>query len=381
MIKATVQFDTPTGSEKQFLVYRDGQLVEASRQTRPAGESSYDYQWTDTEASKGQHSYVLAVREVVITSPMWVTSTAEPQSAERVAFDALRAVLALNDPGEFGDRAVAFIDIGQNPWMNEGNYVYDRFGAFDGWGASKLEHDARFAKAVREAGGAVGGKWLPYRKETVPPDKVKITFEAFGGGWWVTLVQQDGNWTTDVVEACSDVADESLEWTVRRVDGRWLAAKQAPPEPPEQVAFAVFREVLALEYPQWYKDRKVAFINTAQHSWMKQGNYAYDCFHEPDAKWGTTALERDPRFAEAIKAAGGVVGGKWFSTETEYESADKGKVMFQAWNWMWWVNAVRRNGKWTADDVQADGEGNEDQPPVRWKVRKTDQGWAVSRAR
>ena len=78
VIKATVEFPSPAGSEKEFLVYRDGQAVDASRQKQPAGRTSYSYQWTDTEASQGEHSYVLRVGEVLITSPMCIFSTRQP---------------------------------------------------------------------------------------------------------------------------------------------------------------------------------------------------------------------------------------------------------------------------------------------------------------
>jgi len=73
VVKATVEFPTATTSEKLFVVYRDGVEAPGSRQTKPAGPASYDYEWTDAAADGKEHSYVLRVGEVLVTSPGYAT--------------------------------------------------------------------------------------------------------------------------------------------------------------------------------------------------------------------------------------------------------------------------------------------------------------------
>ena len=74
-IRATVQFPKPAGSPKDFMVYRDGLLVEESRQTKAKGAETYTYEWTDAQARTGDHSYVMRVGEVLLTSPTFVAVT------------------------------------------------------------------------------------------------------------------------------------------------------------------------------------------------------------------------------------------------------------------------------------------------------------------
>lgn len=71
-VRATVTFPSPTGSAKEFVVYRDGIEAPGSRAPKPAGRTSYEYEWTDGQADGKEHSYVLRVGEVLITSPAWV---------------------------------------------------------------------------------------------------------------------------------------------------------------------------------------------------------------------------------------------------------------------------------------------------------------------
>lgn len=74
-INATVAFPEPTGSPKEFVVYRDGIEAAGSRQTKSAGQDSYDYEWTDPLADGAEHSYVLRVAEVLVTSPAHMASS------------------------------------------------------------------------------------------------------------------------------------------------------------------------------------------------------------------------------------------------------------------------------------------------------------------
>ncbi|MEI6503464.1 MAG: hypothetical protein WCP21_20825, partial [Armatimonadota bacterium] len=73
-IRATIAFQSPTGSTKDFFVYRDGVEAPDSRQTKAKGAASYDYEWTDAQADGREHSYVLRVAEVLVTSPAYVTA-------------------------------------------------------------------------------------------------------------------------------------------------------------------------------------------------------------------------------------------------------------------------------------------------------------------
>lgn len=72
-LSATVAFPKETSAPKEFLVYRDGVLVEGSRQVGERGRRSYAFQWTDADARSGEeHSYVLRVGEVLLTSPIYI---------------------------------------------------------------------------------------------------------------------------------------------------------------------------------------------------------------------------------------------------------------------------------------------------------------------
>ena len=77
VIRATVRFDNPTTSEKRFRVYRDGQLAYES-DPQPARRTTYSFDWSDAKARQGDHSYVLAVGDVLVTSPMPVRVTKQP---------------------------------------------------------------------------------------------------------------------------------------------------------------------------------------------------------------------------------------------------------------------------------------------------------------
>lgn len=74
VIRAAVRFPSPTGSPKQFMVYRDGVLT-AGPFEQPAGRTEYDFSWTDDTATPGEHSYVLRIGEVLITSPARVAAS------------------------------------------------------------------------------------------------------------------------------------------------------------------------------------------------------------------------------------------------------------------------------------------------------------------
>lgn len=86
-ITATVTFPSRTGSSKEFVIYRDGIEASGSRQAKPAGKISYDYEWTDAQADGKEHSYVLRVGNVLITSPAYCrTRTPAPQAADTLTY-------------------------------------------------------------------------------------------------------------------------------------------------------------------------------------------------------------------------------------------------------------------------------------------------------
>jgi hypothetical protein len=71
-VEARVTFPLPVTSTKRFVVYRDGVPVPESVRTARAGRTTYVYRWTDGGPYTGEHSYVLRVSEVLITSPAYV---------------------------------------------------------------------------------------------------------------------------------------------------------------------------------------------------------------------------------------------------------------------------------------------------------------------
>ena len=55
-------------------MYPDGAMAEGSHQILEAGEATYDYEWTDTPAGPGPHTYVLRVGDCLIASPVYLGS-------------------------------------------------------------------------------------------------------------------------------------------------------------------------------------------------------------------------------------------------------------------------------------------------------------------
>lgn len=71
-IQATVEFPKAVASAKRFTIYRDGQPAHQSDEL-PSGSTTYRISWTDDIADGREHSYVLRLGEVLITSPVWIT--------------------------------------------------------------------------------------------------------------------------------------------------------------------------------------------------------------------------------------------------------------------------------------------------------------------
>jgi hypothetical protein len=72
-ISAAISLHGEEQTPKEILIYRDGVLVEGSRKEWGGKTRSTTYEWTDPDAKSGEeHSYVLRVGEVLLTSPMYV---------------------------------------------------------------------------------------------------------------------------------------------------------------------------------------------------------------------------------------------------------------------------------------------------------------------
>ena len=81
-VKATVEFPIVTTSGKQFTIYRDGRQAKVS-EVLPAGRFSYAYEWTDDQADGSEHSYVLRLNEVLLTSLGYARATGGPVLVRR----------------------------------------------------------------------------------------------------------------------------------------------------------------------------------------------------------------------------------------------------------------------------------------------------------
>lgn len=126
---------------------------------------------------------------------------------------------------------------------------------------------------------------------------------------------------------------------------------------PDQVASEAFREHWCVVYDS-YTGKKIVLIDPDKHPWMQ------------DTWSGEPRVEQDPRFADVLKQSGGKTGDPWVPYQVKWKSPTHAIVVFEEWNWWTWVHVERTLGRWEAVTVEADGEGNEDQPPLRWKVSK-----------
>jgi len=72
-----------TSDPTVIRVYRDGKLVSGSVQKIFGGQGQFNYQWTDEEATAGDHTYVIEVENYLITSPikLKVKTAGSPQTS------------------------------------------------------------------------------------------------------------------------------------------------------------------------------------------------------------------------------------------------------------------------------------------------------------
>jgi len=68
-----LQIDYPAHNDKKIQIYRDGNLLANSTVILKKGETQYQYEWLDENASPGRHSYIIEVVGCLVTSPIWLT--------------------------------------------------------------------------------------------------------------------------------------------------------------------------------------------------------------------------------------------------------------------------------------------------------------------
>ena len=114
VLSAVVTFPKPTSSTKEFVTHRDGEPVDASRRTLPAGRKVYEYEWTDRLASAGQHQYSLQVVGVLKCKPSLVTVESGPVNVplhdRRIAFLRNGDVWTMNGDGSSQKQITSFGD-------------------------------------------------------------------------------------------------------------------------------------------------------------------------------------------------------------------------------------------------------------------------------
>jgi hypothetical protein len=76
-----VTYVRPSTAPKTVELYRDGKKVEEATQEFPAGRTELVYQWHDTTAAKGEHTYILRIPVVLTMSPIVLNVIGEVEPA------------------------------------------------------------------------------------------------------------------------------------------------------------------------------------------------------------------------------------------------------------------------------------------------------------
>jgi len=133
------------------------------------------------------------------------------------------------------------------------------------------------------------------------------------------------------------------------------------------------------QYPGAYKSGRYILIDAAANPWM-QREYPGDQLLGDNAGTPRSRLGKDPRFVEAMRKAGGRVGDGWGPYEVE-RNPSQVRIRLLQWNGGTYVNVVRKQGRWTAEYVEEDGEGYEVDGPARWRVSGGSGKWRLSKQR
>jgi len=80
MFTVAIDFDHAPTQEKKLIVYRDGDTYPVDTVDGTREGNGFRFQWTDNIASAGEHSYVLQVSEVLISSPIFLNAQESPSS-------------------------------------------------------------------------------------------------------------------------------------------------------------------------------------------------------------------------------------------------------------------------------------------------------------
>lgn len=156
---------------------------------------------------------------------------------------------------------------------------------------------------------------------------------------------------------------------------------------PVKIAIEVFRQYMmkaeeAEEGYRRYRGRTPAFVNPSDHGWLREGLFCSQSQSRcrpvmEDTKW---PLE-NARFRQLLRDLGWEEGDPWFVYDVDRPSPDRRVAVFEEWNWWTSVHVSRSAGLWRAVAVEADGEGNEGAPPLKWTVTKSGATYSFKKIR